>query len=228
MKKTKSQPPKEDPTRKAYNSLRKMLFFNELAVGQRINYGDISKRLGMSPTPVIQALKWLEFQGLIRHENNRGFYLEEPNYNEVEEIYHLRAAIELTLLERSVSRLDEAGIALLEKSWNAFWETRNEKSVKQKLVKDMEFHMTLASLSGGRPGCLILQQIFDLLFLKYQAALLYLQPNFERHKKIFDCVVARDLEGARELLSKHCSDTSRGVLEAIRNNLKERESIEFA
>jgi DNA-binding GntR family transcriptional regulator len=84
VRKTKVQskrPPRkrtnEDLTQKAYNALRNMLLFNEIAVGQKIQYLELAEKLSVSPTPVIQALKWLQFQGLVRHENNRGFYLED-------------------------------------------------------------------------------------------------------------------------------------------------------
>ena len=48
-------------------------FFNETSPGQKIAYGDLAKRLGMSTTPIIQALKRLDEQGLVRYEPNRGY-----------------------------------------------------------------------------------------------------------------------------------------------------------
>jgi DNA-binding GntR family transcriptional regulator len=50
-----------DSTWKAYTGIRNMLFHNEIMPGQKIAYRDLAERLGMSQTPVIQALKWLEF-----------------------------------------------------------------------------------------------------------------------------------------------------------------------
>ena len=54
----------EDLTRKAYTGIRRMLFLNEITPGQKIHYRDLAEELGMSQTPVIHALRWLEFQGL--------------------------------------------------------------------------------------------------------------------------------------------------------------------
>ena len=72
-----------------------MMFHKEIASGQKIACRDLANRLGMSPTPVIQALKWLEFQGLVRHEPERGYYTEPFNLEEVEEIYELREVVEV-------------------------------------------------------------------------------------------------------------------------------------
>ena len=52
-----------DHSQKAYKGLRRMLYLKELVPGQKIAYREIAERLNMSPTPIIQALKLLEFQG---------------------------------------------------------------------------------------------------------------------------------------------------------------------
>ena len=91
-------------TRKAYLGIRNMLFHNEIGPGQKISYRDLAERLGMSQTPVIQALKWLEFQQLVRHEPNRGYYTAPVSLQEVEEIYDLRELIELALLPGTMEK----------------------------------------------------------------------------------------------------------------------------
>ena len=66
--------PEIDHTQKAYMGIRRMLFHNEIGPGQKISYRDLAERLKMSSTPVIQAFKQLEFQELVRHEPNHGYY----------------------------------------------------------------------------------------------------------------------------------------------------------
>ena len=93
----------KDHTKKAYRGIRKMLFHKEIVPGQKIAYRDLSERLKMSPTPVIQALKWLEFQGLVRHEPNRGYYTEPISLEEAREIYELREILEISLLPDTIA-----------------------------------------------------------------------------------------------------------------------------
>lgn len=61
----------------------------------------------MSLTPVIHALKWLEFQELVRREPRRGYYAETISLNQIQEIYDLRKVVELSLLSETLKRLDE-------------------------------------------------------------------------------------------------------------------------
>ena len=58
----KKKKTKEDFTQEAYMGIRRMFFLNEIIPGQKISYGDLAKRMNMSTTPVIQALKRLEAQ----------------------------------------------------------------------------------------------------------------------------------------------------------------------
>ena len=105
-KRTKSQKTTaastQDLAQQAYMGLRRMLFLNEITPGQKIHYRDLAESLGMSPTPVIQALKWLEFQGLVHHEANRGFFLEPLSMNEVREVYDMRIDLEVGNIPRGL------------------------------------------------------------------------------------------------------------------------------
>ncbi|MEN8247236.1 MAG: GntR family transcriptional regulator, partial [Thermodesulfobacteriota bacterium] len=64
-------------TKEAYNDIRKMIFLNEFRPGQKVAYRKMAQRLDMSLTPVVQALKLMEHMGLVRHEPNRGFFIDK-------------------------------------------------------------------------------------------------------------------------------------------------------
>jgi DNA-binding GntR family transcriptional regulator len=216
---------KEDLTLTAYNAIRKMLLFNEIAIGQKIHYPDIAKTLEMSPTPVIQALKWMQFQGLVRHEKNQGFYLEDISIEDVELLYQIRLSIETMLLRRSMQRLDEAGIQRLKSSLDEFLEANRKKQPKIRILKDIEFHKTLASLSGGRHANLILQHIFDLLYLKYRTYLLMLDSGRKGHQEIFDLIENRDEQGAVDALTQHIQGVCSDIVKQLEINLEEKKVL---
>ncbi|MHB8764377.1 MAG: GntR family transcriptional regulator [Deferrisomatales bacterium] len=224
------EPEGQDLTGRAYQGLRQMLFFNELAPGQKLRYRDLAERLGMSPTPVIQALKWLEFQGLVRHEPNRGFYLEPVSLEEVQELYELRETLELELLPRTLERLDDAGLARLGAALQAHLEASEERYLKRRLLTDMEFHLTLAALSGRTVTVRVLRQLFDLLYLKHKGEILFYRPMSSaevEHRRVFERVAARDLEGAREALVSHIRGVRDHVLAGIRKVFEEKEGFQF-
>jgi DNA-binding GntR family transcriptional regulator len=90
--------------------IRRMFFLNEIIPGQKISYRNFSERLDMRTTPIIQALKRLEFQDLVRHEPNRDYYTEEISLEEITEIYEFRELIELSLLSKTIERITRQGL----------------------------------------------------------------------------------------------------------------------
>jgi DNA-binding GntR family transcriptional regulator len=62
-----------------------------------VPYRSSAKKLGMSLTPVVHAMKYLEFLGLFRNEANRGFFVVEITPEEVREVYELREVLEAWL-----------------------------------------------------------------------------------------------------------------------------------
>jgi DNA-binding GntR family transcriptional regulator len=208
----------EGHTRKAYNGIRKMLFLNEIVPGQKISYRDLSERLGMSQTPVIQALKWLEFQQLVRHEPNRGYYTAPISFKEVDEIYQLRELIELDLLDKTMQRIDRTDLQPLRQALDAHLKAAREIYLYDRLLRDMEFHLTLATLSQ----CLIHQQtlknLFDLLYLKYGGKFLFsssMDSADRDHKELFECIQKKDSQGARRVLAGHIQRVKNHVLQGV-------------
>jgi DNA-binding GntR family transcriptional regulator len=217
-----------DHSQQAYKGIRRMLYHKELVPGQKIAYRELAEQLHMSPTPIIQALKWLEIQGFVRHEPRRGYHIEPFSLQEVEEIYELRELLELSLLPVAFEHLDEEGIQQLESALKAHLSAVREFYLKERLFKNMEFHLALAALSGKETHLRILRNIFDLLFLKYGGNYLpiaSLTSVDQEHQEIFDCIVSGNLPGAQAVLSQHISNVKRQVLQSLKQMLEEDEDL---
>jgi DNA-binding GntR family transcriptional regulator len=217
-----------DHSHKAYQGIRRMLYHKELVPGQKIAYRELAEQLQMSPTPIIQALKWLEIQGLVRHEPNRGYHIEPFSLQELEEIYELRELLEISLLPVVIERVDEEGIQQLKHALKAHLSAEREFYLKERLFKNMEFHLALASLAQKKMHLRILRTIFDLLFLKYGGnylPLASLESVDQEHQEIFDCVASRNLKGAQAVLSRHISNVKKQVLQSLKRMLEEDEEL---
>jgi DNA-binding GntR family transcriptional regulator len=160
-------------TREAYNDIRKMIFSNELKPGQKIPYRRMADGLNMSLTPVVQALKHMEFMGLVCHEQNRGFFVESVTPQEIDEAYGLRIMIEPKMLAHTVLAIDQQGIKTVGAALDEYLEACQKGSLKLKLVKDIQFHMSMAELSGQKLSILILRYLFDFLYLRFGQELIF-------------------------------------------------------
>jgi len=217
---------KDDYTQEAYMGIRRMFFLNEIIPGQKISYGDLAKRLGMSTTPVIQALKRLEFQGLVRHEPNRGYYTETISLKEITEIYEFRELIETSLLPKTISRMDKKGLGILKKALDDHLKAVRDIYLKERLLKDMEFHLTLAELSGCAIQINTLKSLFDLLYLKYRGNILFVTPMDtvdSEHIKIYEYIEQGNLEDATQILKQHISNVKDHAIISIERMNREKQ-----
>lgn len=213
-------------THKAYQGIRRMLFHNEIVPGQKIAYRDLAERLGMSQTPVIQALKWLEFQGLVRHERHRGYYTEPISIQEVKEIYDFREQIELALLPHTMARLDKIALKKIEAGLEAHLKASREVYLYDRLLRDMEFHLTLASLAGNRVQHQALRLLFDLLYLKYGGNILFstsMEKADAAHIELFGHIRDNSLAGAKAVLSRHIGSVKIHVLNGLVRLMREKD-----
>lgn len=228
MTKNKKQPI-DDPTQKAYMGIRAMLFHNEIVPGQKIAYRELAGRFGMSITPVSHALKWLELQGLVRREPNKGYYAEPISLKQVEEIYDLRSLLETSLLPATIRQLTKDRVVRIKKAAEASLSSLKGDSLSEKLIKDMEFHLTLAALSQCETQHKVLSQLYDLLYLKYRSSLSFgisMGSVVEAdHKRILDCVVAKDLAGAKKVLSRHINNAKKHAIQGLEQALSDKSHL---
>jgi DNA-binding GntR family transcriptional regulator len=205
-----------DHTRLAHEGIRRLLFANEIVPGQKLCYRAIAERLGMSLTPVVQALKILECQGLVRHTPNKGYHAETLSLQEVREIYELREVLECSLLPRVIEGLDAGSIDRLR---DVLERSRSETAdLGERLLTDREFHTLLASVSGQRVQMQVLENLFDLLYLKYRGSLLFVTSETvvgSMHQMIFDAVVTRDVRMAGDAMKRHFAVVKDRALTAL-------------
>jgi len=205
--------------------IRRMFFNNEIIPGQKISYRDLAERLGMSATPIIQALKRLEFQGLVRHEPNCGYYTEKTSIEEITEIYDFRKIIEVALVEKTIQGITTGKLVKLKKALESHLCAVRDVYLKDRLLKDREFHMALAELSGCTLQINTLRHLFDLLYLKYRGNILFVTPMDtvdDQHTKIYEHIAAKDIKEAQHILGQHILNVKKHALISVNRVINEK------
>jgi DNA-binding GntR family transcriptional regulator len=217
-------------TQKAYAGIRRLMFHNEIVPGQKIAYRDLAERLGMSQTPVIQALKWLEFQGLVRNERHRGYFTEPISLQEVEEIYDLRELLEVDLLRKGLAHMTAADLGRVKSAMNDHLAAAEGRDLHARLSKDMDFHLQLAACAGTRVQQQSLHNLFDLLYLKYGANVLFttdMRQAGAAHQSLFEKIASGDTPRAIQALRRHIRAVKKHVLSGVSRLVDARELKSF-
>jgi DNA-binding GntR family transcriptional regulator len=202
------------------------MFHNEIMPGQKIAYRVLAERLGMSQTQVIQALKWLEFQGLVRNERHRGYFTEPISLQEVEEIYDLRELLEVDLLRKGLARMTAADVKRVATAMEDHLTAAEGRDLHARLSKDMQFHLELAACAGTRVQQQSLRNLFDLLYLKYGANVLFatdMRAAGAAHQGLFDAIQGGDRRQAVRALRVHIRAVKKHVLSGVRRLVEARD-----
>lgn len=204
-----------DLVEKAYNGISQMLYFNEILPGQKIKYKDLADRLGVSMTPVIQALKWFELKGIVRHEPNRGYYINEVSLQEITEIYDTRILLEGSLTEAMVKHCTDGDLKQIQHCMEAYKIAVKDEDYYERLMTDMRFHLTLASISGCEIQIKILRELFDLILLKYSKNLILLgimDSSQQEHINILIALQNRDVAGMANEVTTHLRNVKQQIV----------------
>ena len=220
---------KMDLAQKAYQGIRQMLFFNEIIPGQKIKYQDLADKIGVSITPVIHALKWLEFKNIVSHEPNRGYFVNEVSLKEIKEIYDTRLLLEVSLVPEIINSVDDESLQRLKQSQDDYYAAVEEEDYYSRLMTDMKFHLTLASISQCRIQLKMLQELFDMLLLKYTRNLVLLgilDSSLKEHATIFNSLENRDAVSLKNALSAHLDHVRTHITEGFKRMfVRKKESM---
>ncbi len=224
------QKPKVDLTWEAYNDIRRMIFLRDLRPGHKIPYRGMAKRLGMSLTPVVQALKHLEFLGLVRHEPNRGFYVQMINVEEIREVYELREVLEMRLIQKVIVRLNDERLERIRAALEEYLTASKNGSNKLRLAKDIQFHLAIAAASGEPITTQVIRYLLDFLYLRFEPEFIFSRPQEtaeKEHQAIYNAIAERDVKEARKAIGHHIRSIRDNALKGIKSRLVEEEEIEI-
>lgn len=121
--------------------IRELIITGELAAGEQLRQRDLAQRFGVSQTPVREAMRRLESEGLLLCDTHRGFTVMSPDDGPVEENFQIRAALESLGASLAASKIGAEGIARLE-SLNARMRALSEDDPAYPDL-NREFHFTV-------------------------------------------------------------------------------------
>jgi DNA-binding GntR family transcriptional regulator len=212
-------PDKKDLTMLAFNGIKNLMFRNEITQDLRLNARELAKRLDMSPTPVVQALKLLHFQGILGHIPNKGYFIETNTPEMVRDIFNLRMALEAASLNTLLDRITPDGWQQLDQALNTHMEALDKNSPKLILLADMAFHITLAQISTGPAGERLMRNLFEMLYLKNRSVVLYISPKKQfgcHHEDILSLLRNKDIHAAQTALAQHIEMVRDSVIASMR------------
>lgn len=139
-----------DSANRAYRSIRQWIIEFKLRPEERLNELHLAKKLGLSRTPVREALNRLASEGFLVFVPNRGFFCRSLDIADLVGVFEMRSVLERGAFELACKRAPEARIAALDRFWAGAQRNYRQRDTDEMLGLDEAFHRRLAELSGNR------------------------------------------------------------------------------
>ena len=208
----------------AYDQVRAAIVENRYPPGQRLVEQRIAEELGLSRTPVREALRRLEAEGLVVSERNRGAMVRTLSATEVVDLYGLRIRLESYAVEVATERATEAELGELVAAADAFSEIRRSVDVDSlegvRLLHEANrrFHDTIITAARHRRLATMLARTVDIP-LVFQAFRSFGPAEIERsdtfHRLIAEAMARRDAGRGAALMAEHIAQGRDAVLDAM-------------
>jgi DNA-binding GntR family transcriptional regulator len=135
---------------KTYEHLKTSIFSGRFTPGERLTEEHLAEELGVSRTPVREALHKLEQDGLIEPLESRGFCIPRDSEEEIEDLFELRTVLEGYTLKIICERITEEQIVMLEGIVNKADDALRRKRIEEVFHLNTQFHDTLHSLVADK------------------------------------------------------------------------------
>lgn len=192
-------------------ALRVAVVSGELAPGTLVSVQSLAVQLGVSRTPVREALIKLAQQGMVRFERNRGVRVLQTSVHDLEEVFTLRLLLEVPATRRAVGLLDDAGRRELHEHLRAMERAAEAGDEHRLWEHDRRFHRSLVAASGNRRLAEHVDGLRDLVLHRGASTAGVSRSLAEivaEHAAVLALVDAGDAEGAAAAMRAHLLHTA--------------------
>jgi DNA-binding GntR family transcriptional regulator len=210
---------------KAYEYLKASILSGKINPGERLPEEHLAKELGISRTPIREALHKLESEGLITPLATRGFVASQDSKEEVEELFEIRAVLEGYALRVICGRVTDAVLEQLEGTVKKAEEALRAGCLDELFQWNTRFHDTLHTLITDKHRLYHQMVTMRQYVLRYRKNTLQFPDGGSRtvdgHQRIVLALRLRDADLCERVMRDHIQQSKRDALQFLFENTKE-------
>jgi DNA-binding GntR family transcriptional regulator len=193
-------------TQMVYRRIKEMMVNYEIVPGQRLIFSDLANRLGVSRTPVNNALSILANEGFLDFIPNQGYTVHEITKDEAESLYEVREIIEIGCIGQAIRKLTPEKVERLERQKRLYENAVVEQVSRGRFTLDQEFHACHVQMSENLYLADYFREVYQRIFLRHRIEGLRAdraRKVVSEHHEIFEAISLRDVEWAKESIRSH-------------------------
>ena len=202
-----------------FHTLRKAIITGELLPGERLMETQLGEKLGVSRTPIREAIRKLELEGLVVMVPRKGAQVAPFTQKDIKDVLEVRAALEALAVRLACKHMDERSFLKLQLVNTEYEYAAKENDIETMIEKDVEFHEVIF---GATQNDKLVQMVgnlgeqvhrFRIAYLKNSESSMVVQ---EEHMEILQALRNRDADLASHLATTHIERQSNSIIKFIK------------
>jgi DNA-binding GntR family transcriptional regulator len=222
---------KQTQRERAYQHISRKLIEGAFPAGARLSPTALAREIGVSHTPVREAISQLQSEGLVVHSAHRGAFVTEVDREGLVDLIEMRTIIETHAAAQAARRISPAQLQELDEAWEGMCRAAGRFDVppgtdprpllQEWLLSDLVFHMVLVRAGGNRHMIRVIEdlRIMTQMFgfrndppTAWADPAAFAEENLRVHREVYEAVRRRDAKAARRAMLVHMRRARKNTL----------------
>lgn len=211
-----------------YDRIKQMMVNYDIIPGQRLTFVDLAKQLGVSRTPVNNALSILAKEGYLDFVPNQGYRVHKLTQEEAQSLYEIREILEVGTIEKALARISDQNIQVMEKRKEDYEAAMSDRVHRRLFLLDTEFHAGLIEMVGNKFLTERYRDICLKIVLRFRTEDLRMErinDIVHEHHILLEAVKKRQANDIKRLIQSHNKNAQKNLFAIIFRNESAVEKI---
>lgn len=208
-----------------FNTLRQEILTGKMKPGERLMEIHLANKLGVSRTPIREAIRKLELEGLVIMIPRRGAEVAQITWKSLKDVLEVRRALDVLAIELACERMSQEGIGSLYKACETFEAATRTQDTRKIAEADVALHDIIVASTGNNR---LIQLVNNLAEQMYRYRFEYLKDESQHrmlvreHKEMYQSIVNGDKAAAANVVKKHIDNQEEAIIRQLRLEKEEK------
>ena len=201
-----------------FNTLRQAILTGELKPGERLMEIHLADRLGVSRTPIREAIRKLELEGLVVMIPRKGAQVAKITEKNLKDVLEVRRALDTLAVRLACKRMDDTYKKQLREACDEFAKVVKCSNTKDITEADVRFHDIINQSTGNDRLIQLVNNLAEQMYryrLEYIKDAAYHNRLIDEHEEIYNAIMERDEERAAKAVVVHIDNQEASILEHL-------------
>lgn len=203
------------------DAIREAIINGSLKPRERLMEIQLAEELGVSRTPIREALRKLELEGFIVMLPRKGAYVADVSFKDIADVFEIRAALESLAAGLAAERITDEELEEMERHLVEKADAIARHDMPQLIEVDTRFHELVYRASRNDRLSIIINNLREQIQRYRSTSLAYpgrMKQSLEEHRAIVEAIQSRDSQLARQLALEHIENAESSMIEAIKKD----------